>query len=124
MMRRFKPFDCPEICGWYKAWKMEPIAGGRLPEMGYIVPGVAAGFVYLCEARMAFIEGLIANPAKSKACRDEALDLIVLGLIDYANEQDRDYIFGFTKLQAVVDRGLNHKFKPLGTFHMMAKEIK
>jgi len=120
-MRRFKGSDCPQILEWYRARGITPMAGGSLPEIGYIIPGVAAGFLMQTDTALALIDGLIANPAVADDARDGALDQVVAAVLKTASELGYTHIGGFTKLPVVAQRAKRHGFKVVGEFTMVIK---
>lgn len=122
-LRRFKPADLLDIDDWYTQWKMAPPFGGNVPPVGYIIPGVAAGFLGQTDFQVAFIEGLIANPRANKDERDDALNLIVSTIERTAKELGFKIIVGLTQRDAVLSRAKRHFFRVHGDFTMVAKEI-
>lgn len=63
--------------------------------MGYIVDGRVAGWLYVTNSEVAFIEGLIADPDTIPSLRKASMRKLVGFLIDTA------LMLGFTKVFAV-----------------------
>lgn len=123
-MRAYAPSDYEEIATWY-AGRDQPIPTPKsLPEIGYIEPGVAAGFLYRTDANWSLIESYIAHPNSDAKARSESLDLISFALIQTAKEMGFKHIVSITKNPAVVARAKKHGFKSMGQYEMLSKEIK
>lgn len=99
----------------------QTIAPEDLPTTGFIVPGVAAGFLYRTDSSVAWIEGLVGSREVSAEARGHALDEIVRALRAEARRSGFKIMLGYTQLQAVVDRALRHGFKQTeGTYQLVA----
>lgn len=87
-----------------------------LPKVGFISPGVAAGFLYQTDSCVAIIDGYISNPVLNRADRDEALDEVTQALLNKAKELGFTHVKCETKLTSIGARAERHGFVPLGTF--------
>lgn len=124
MIRAFNKSDYEEIATWY-AGRDQPIPTPKaLPEIGYIEPGVAAGFLFRTDANWCLIESYIAHPNSDSKVRSEALDLITFALIQTAKEMGFRHIVSMTKNEAIIQRAKKHDFKSMGQYEMLSKEIK
>jgi hypothetical protein len=99
-----------QVLRWMEAWG-QTISPDALPTTGFIVPGIAAGFLYRTDSSIAWIEGLVASRDISAEIRGLALDEIVRALRAEARRSGFKILLGYTQLQAVVDRALRHGFK-------------
>src|SRR5712692_7696099 len=61
-MRRYESSDLAEMNEWYARRGMAPMDPAHLPTIGYIEPGVAAGFMYVTDSKLVFLENYVANP--------------------------------------------------------------
>jgi hypothetical protein len=96
-MRLFENGDMDAINAWYAAHKQPPARRDLLPETGFIVPGVAAGFLFRTDSRLAFVHNVVTNPDASlrarfvavrdivRACQELARALGVAGLVTWTN---------------------------------------
>lgn len=121
-LRRYRAADGLEVSEWYKARAIET-PRAQLPEVGYIIDGVAAGFMIQTDTDVAFIEGLVSNPRASKQSRDKALDMIVGAIERKAAELGYAVLVGWTRQDVVLSRAHRNFFKKKGDFMMVAKEI-
>lgn len=84
-VRPYELTDYPTIVEWAEQYGIEQRETG-LPKTGFIVPGVAAGFIYSTDSDCCWIENVIANKDATKDEKDEALDLLVPALLQKAEE--------------------------------------
>lgn len=98
------------LCKWLHFYDAEPIEPDFLPPTGFVVEGLAMGFLYRSDTKMAQIETLVANVYAPVEERDMATDLVVTALIEEARAAGFRTLVGTTKLDAVVKRALKHGF--------------
>jgi len=73
-----------EVSGWWKERGWAPIPLATLPTTGFIVPGVCAGFLYLTDSNLCFLEWVISNPESESQDRSKGLDLLIDELLTEA----------------------------------------
>lgn len=96
---KIKPYDDnkhSEVMDWFvgHGWDAPPI--DVLPEDGFVVEGVAAGWIYFGEPKMAFIGWPVGNP---KANRKEVylgLELVLSTLGTLAKDRGAKLIWAWT----------------------------
>ncbi len=104
--------DFNEISTWFQDRKIA-IQEDYLPATGFIVPGIAAGFIYRTDANFCIFECFIGNPAKSAEERDVALNDIVAAMIGESKEMGFKEVYGFATSQSMIRRGFGQGFKAL-----------
>ncbi len=110
-VQRFDPtLHYDAFCAWTRWYQMTPLALPFLPPTGFVVDGVAMGFLYKTDSKMAWIENLSANPVLPREQRTCGLDLVVAAIIEESRAQGFEVLIGYTNVQAVIDRALNHGF--------------
>jgi len=65
-----------EVNEWHRMRNLGPIHSAQLPDIGYIEPGVAAGFLYRTDSVYGLIDGFISNPLAPKVKAARALQAI------------------------------------------------
>lgn len=122
-VRRVLELDFYEIEDWFalRETKMPPIP--TFPAVGFIMEGVAAGFIYLTDSTVAIIDCYISNPKSNMDLRNYALDLITEELIKVARFHKCRLVKCDTKLEAVKQRAKKHGLISLGEFESFAMEI-
>jgi hypothetical protein len=98
------------LCKWLSFYDMEPIEAAHLPPTGFVVEGLAMGFLYKSDSKAAQIETLISNGYAPREARDAATDLVVEAIIAEARASGFLVLLGITSLDAVVQRALKHGF--------------
>lgn len=104
-VKRFEPTDFKELAGWGKAWGGE-YSEELFPKTGFIVPGVAAFFLYATDSKVCYLENLVCNPGRPRCERDQALSLITEALLKEAKEQGFKTAYACTNIGAVIERAL------------------
>ena len=122
-IKRYDPEDFIELQSWYKKRGINFDDSSLLPSVGFIVPGVGAGFIYVTDSSVYFIEGFITNPDASKDNRNESLDLITVYLISYSKAMNCKIIKCETSCPEIELRGMKHGFKCLGKVTSLVKEL-
>lgn len=111
MIRQYQPLDYWELCGWWNHHGWTPPEQNMLPEVGYIVDDVCAGFLYKTDSKIAWLEFIISNPKSEKEQRDQALDLLIEQLYNRAKELGFQAIFTSASHQGLIERYKAHSFK-------------
>ena len=95
-------FSGPEheahVVGWFEARGLSANIVRLRPEVGLVVPGVAAGFLFQTDSPVALIDGVITNPEVDKSTRGDAVRLLFVSLFDLASE------LGFTEVWGLSTR--------------------
>lgn len=112
-----------QMYSWYKARKLDCPPIEYFPSTGFIVPNVAAGFVFYTNSPVAIIDGYISNPMASKDVREASLELISESLIHLAKDEDYKLIRCYTSLKCISVLARKFGFKDQGSFVNLVKEI-
>lgn len=121
--RKFLPEDYIQLEGWSNDREVKAPPLEYLPSTGYIVDGVACGFLYLTNSAVGLLEGFITNPNADKNDRNKALDSITLKLIELAELNSCKILKCETKIDAIVNRAKDFGFTELIGFKTLMKEI-
>lgn len=123
LVRRVVDLDFDEVGKWVE------VRGGSLPNRdlfpptGFIVDGIACGFIYFTNSSVCILDCYLSNPFTDKELRDEALNLITTELIKYAKSHGCKLLKCDTKLDVIKKRALKHGFKPLGAYENFSMEL-
>lgn len=121
-IRIFNEKDLEEMNSWYFERGMLGISLESLPQVGFVIEGVAALFVYLTDSNIALIEGLVTNPKKSLMKRERAVRLLVSQCESYA-KQIRQKVVVLIEKKSVRGLAKNLNYKSVGFFEMLVKEV-
>lgn len=121
-MRRVQGIDMLEISQWYRDRDLQS-PSSTLPKIGYIVPGLAAGFLYQTDSDFILLDGFITNPLTDKGERDIALDAITGALLEDAEMLKVKSIVVFTKHPAIEDRAKHWGFSLRGSYMFLSREL-
>lgn len=99
-----------EVAEWAKAWDL-PFQPEILSDLGWIVPGKAAIFIYKTGCALGFMENLIVNPSLPAAERNDAVDAVVAAGLQGAEAVGITHLVSGTSNIKVVERALRHGFQ-------------
>lgn len=120
--RKYKLDDYGELSEWWAARRIV-MAKDVLPPTGFIVPGIAAGFLIKTDTSCCIIEPFIANPRANKHDRDKALNKIMLDLIEEAKNCGFSRIFGFSSRESMIERAVNCGYTIVEESTTVCKEL-
>lgn len=83
-------------------------------DSGYVVPGVAAVWLYLTNSGLGFLESIIGNPAISAQERSDGLDAVIARAIEEAQAFGVQTLCVYPQKAHVEDRLLRHGFSVFG----------
>lgn len=109
-LREYIESDKEQINNWFYLRKLNNLPLINLPQIGYIVPDVAAGFLIKTDFNFCILEPFFSNPEAPKEVRDEALDQIIIKLTEYAKNNKFSALYGFSTSVPMIKRGLKHGF--------------
>jgi hypothetical protein len=122
-LRAFNPLDLDEMNRWYDLRGEPGVKIEMLPRLGFLAPGIAAGFLYQTDSALALVEGLVSNPEALLCKRAKALHLILGALTDAAKDFGFKLVIGSSKKTGPVALTLRQGFRKIGSFEMVVKEV-
>ncbi len=116
---KVSPKDYATILEWYERRGKQAPEIASFSDLGYIVDGRVAGWLYLTNSNMAMIEGIISDPNTVPSLRKESLKKLVGFLIDCAMALGYTQIFGLSKHPAILDISRQFGFKEAEGFKLV-----
>ena len=110
MVREYTRDDYKEVSGWFHKRSI-PITEDYLPKHGFIVPGIAAGFIFSTDSNFCIFECFVSNPNTTRSVRKEALSEIVTSMIQKAKELNFKEAYGFATSKTMIQIGEEQGFK-------------
>ncbi len=98
------------FCKWTRWYELTPLPIQFLPQSGFVVEGVAMGFMYRTDSKMALIENLAANPVLPRETVTQGLDRVVEAIAAEGRALGFEVLIGYTNVGAVIARALRHGF--------------
>lgn len=123
MVRRYTKMDEEEVMGWFHSRKLD-ITPDYLPQIGFIEPGVAAGFIYRTDSNFCIFECFISNPNTSRSEREMALRQIVTDMIVEAKNLGYKDAYGFATSQSMIRHGMEQGFKHVETCSTIVRSLR
>jgi hypothetical protein len=122
-IRLYKNDDYVEIVDWFTGRGLPCPSSDRFPPIGFIVPGVAAGFLLLTDGCVSFIDGIVSNPNAEKGARSEAIFKIFENLIAFSKAKGFKSICGTTEIPAMEEYAINAGLEEVATHSIYLKEL-
>lgn len=123
LARRIVDLDFDAISIWFEN-RLLPIPDRSLfPPTGFIVDGIAAGFLYFTDSRIGIIDCYISNPHTEAKTRSDALDMITDALIAKAKAHGCRLVKCDSKIEATKKRAISSGFKPIGSYEAFVMTI-
>lgn len=115
-VRALEELDWETLQLWWKVWQWPIMSKDILPLNGcggLMVYNdntlIAAGFLYLSNSKVAWLDWIISSPSYKEQDRKEALELLILSLEEVAKQQDYSIIISIAR-----HKGLINTHKKLG----------
>jgi hypothetical protein len=112
-----------ELADWFKRREMAVPALEDLPKVGFVIPGVAAGFLVQTDTPGAELDFFISNPEKGRRHRALALDSIVESLTAHAKSLGYRFLKCSSQINTIRKRARYSGFRELGDFSCFIKEL-
>jgi hypothetical protein len=108
--RELRETDWNELPSWWKWWRWPEVSRDTLPlnGLGGIMVykdgiNIAAGFLYLSNSKVAWLDWIVSNPEYKDKDRKEALELLINTLEEVAKQQGYSVIITITKSKHLID---------------------
>lgn len=112
----------PQIMQWYRARGQPSPKRLEIPNIGLVIPEVAAGFLVHTDTHFALFWGLVSNPQMPKQFREIALTTITTSIADLAQQEGYSHILGLTTQDAVRAYAANQNYQE-STVTLVLKEL-
>lgn len=103
-MRRYEPKDYEMLCSWWKSKDFPCPPEVILPTTGYVCDEIAAGFLYLSNSALAYVEWVVADPNADKQKRSEALDKLFDHVFAEAKKAGAIMLFTSSNIPPYMER--------------------
>lgn len=100
--------DYARVAGWWESAGFEPLAPDALPQYGFVVNDICAGWLYRTDSSMAVIEWIVADPESDKEQRSQALDALLDKLLETARGVGITRIFTSANHPRLIERYERH----------------
>lgn len=99
---------------WWEKWKWPAVSRDMLPMNG--LGGlmihkedtlIAAGFLYLSNSKVVWLDWIISNPEYKESDRKEALVLLINGLEEVAKQQGYDIVISIARNKSLINTHKN-----------------
>jgi hypothetical protein len=122
MIRRYEDSDYETVEAWGRDWGAS-YSKDLLPPVGFIVPDMAAFFLYETPSKVCFIENLISNKNADPVEVDKAVTLLMDTLIVHAKEMGFEVAYACTNNASVVKRALKADITVSPNYVLLQKKL-
>lgn len=84
MIRDYIEDNYATLCKWWEAQKFPAPHNSILPATGYIANEAAAGFLYITNSPLCWLEWVVVNPEAEKKVRNESINEVIEYVCDRA----------------------------------------
>jgi hypothetical protein len=109
-VRALEETDWETLSFWWKQWRWPEITKEMLPMNGcggLMVYNddtpIAAGFLYLSNSKVAWLDWIISNPDYKESNRKDALELLIVSLEEVAKQQDYSIIISIARHKGLIN---------------------
>ena len=109
-LRALKESDYEDMSSWWKWWRWPEVSKDTLPMNG--IGGlmvykddvlIAAGFLYLSNSKVAWLDWIVSNPHYRQSDRKDALEILIMGLEDVAKSQGYSIIISIARNKSLIN---------------------
>lgn len=115
--------DRATLNAWYQAHGYGPLRPGELPATGFLVEGIAAGFLYRTDSDTVILEGFVTNPEASSESRYHALLEVHTALMTAAKQSGARRVVALTADDSLKQRARDQGFTSLGLFELLERPL-
>lgn len=123
LVRKYEDSDILQIDDWCKARNLPMINPSLLPDTGYVVDGIAAGFLYLTNSKVGLLDSYISNPESAGSDRNIALDQITEKLLEIARINKLKLVICSTDYNTIKTRAKSFGFRSCGMHESFTLEL-
>lgn len=111
-MRLFEKSDLITVNDWLRERDHKhTLLMEDLPELGFIEPEIAVGFLAQAECKTCFLEGFVTNPKILKELRFDAVAKIIEALLKQAKRLNFKRVIGLTHNESLIRHAYNQGFE-------------
>ncbi len=122
-MRKFSESDYQQVHEWFQRRNMKTPSVSMLPKTGFIIDGIAVGFLIKTDTEVGILDFFCSNPLVDTLNRLEALDEIAFGLSLHAKQCGIKQLICTTRFENIKQIASKQGFHYAGDFSTFFKEL-
>ena len=123
MVRAYTADDYKFVVEWMESRALDPLPKDVIPEIGGIVDGIAVGFIYKTDSKMAYMEHYISNPFAERHSRKQAMQMVTAYLIKQARDAGFTYLYANSDKTTICTLAKENGFKYIGNQLAFLREL-
>jgi hypothetical protein len=92
------------LCGWWEAWGWIPPPKDFLPEIGVIVDEVAAGFLYISNSKISWVDWIVSDKNYRGEDRDDIINVVLASLEEISKDYDTKFLYSLIKHEKLMEK--------------------
>lgn len=121
--RRYKDHDYEMVYNWFFSRGIAPPSRLFLPEIGYLVEGVAAGFLVQTDTSVAVLDYMVSGLGVDPSLKARSIVAIADSLIREAEYLGYEAVKCDTLIDSIANKAIDLGFKEQGSFRTFIKRI-
>ncbi len=122
-VRKYRDQDYPVLCKWFKDREMLHPDKWFFSDIGFIVEGIGAGFLYTTNSGIAHVDGYITNKEANYQDRQDAIESITRAIIFTAIEKGVKLLCFSTQLKSIEELAPKFDASYIGSHTCFAKRL-
>lgn len=115
--------DLKEVYSWMMARRLAIPPPWSFSDIGLMVRGVAAGFLYTTNSGIAYLDSFITNPDRPKEERMGAIESIANALVHAAKSHGVSMVVCHSKFDSIVNAAMKIGFADTGPHTGLARRL-
>lgn len=111
--------------GWLRArHNLSPVEWECFPPTGFVVDGCYAGFVYLTNSSVAYLDAFVSDPDAPKEARENASHVLIEELLALARQHRVSRVCGATSSSRISTLCQGHEFHDVpGSYSYVSRSV-
>lgn len=96
--------DYDMLCGWWDDWGWTPPQKDFLPTIGVVVEEVAAGFLYVTNSKVCWVDWIISDKNYRGEDRDDIINVVLASLEEISKDYDAKFLYALIKHKKLMEK--------------------
>ena len=96
--------DYEMLCDWWKGWGWTPPPKDFLPTIGVVVEEVAAGFLYVTNSKVSWVDWIVSDKNYRGEDRDDIINVVLASLEEISKDYDAKFLYSLIKHEKLMEK--------------------
>jgi hypothetical protein len=89
---------------WWEGWGWTPPPKDFLPNIGVVVNECAAGFLYVSNSKVCWVDWIISDKNYRGEDRDEIINMVLASLEEISKDYDAKFLYSLIKHEKLMEK--------------------